>query len=252
MNKKFYETLLIAIFVVTMACIVFTGHASALIFKVEITNLSPNVLSPAALVTHNSGYDLFDAGALASSAVEAIAETGNNSLILSEAMLSSAVLDTQVPDGSILTQGMTGTAMINADPSHPLLTYAAMMGKSNDGWIGGSTGDGAIQLFSGSTPMSTDLIIMPFMVWDAGTEMNDELLTSVGAGIGTPTADPITANHPGIVIGGAGHLPLSVNWTGGPVAQLKVTPTPIPAPILLLGTGLLGMAGLRRKKSLKQ
>ena len=251
MKKEYVISVIMAVFFLAA----FTTDVSAMVFKVEITNLSPNALSPTALVTHDSGYDLFDLGAPVSSGVEAIAETGNNSIVLTDASLSGSVMDYQGAAGGPIFQDDSYTMFIEADLSHPILTYMSMVGVSNDAFIEGSTDDGAIYLFSGFSPLAGDYFIMPQDVWDAGTEVNDELAVSVGAlGAGPMDGvienDVITIDHQGIL--GVGDIPLGFNWTDGPVAEIKVTPTPVPPALLLLGSGLLGILGIGKRRSNRQ
>ncbi len=234
-----------------------TGQALALMFHIEITNLSPNVLSPTAFITHDAGFDLFDGGSAASAAVELLAETGNNSLVLAEAASSGSVLDYVGASGGPIAQSLSYMVMIDADISHPLLSFMSMMGVSNDGFIGGTTGDGSISLYSGGLPISGTYIIMPANVWDAGTEVNDEASGSVGA-LGAGPTDGIDENgvifqpHLGII--GIGDIPIGYDWTDSAVAQIdiKAAPVPEPATLLLIGAGLAGIAGFRRKQCVKK
>jgi hypothetical protein len=241
MKLKSNLLLIQSLFLILLLGICFLEPASAQSFKITITNLSPNVLSPTAFITHNAGFDLFNEGSSASPEVQLLAETGNNTGVLGLASHSASVLDYKAATGGILHQGSSGMALIDADPAHQLLTFMAMMGISNDGFIGGTTGDGAISLFSGNTPLGGTYIISPADVWDAGTEVNDELATSVGA-LGAGPTDGVDENgiihkpHPGIL--GIGDIPISFNWTGGPVARININPVPEPSTFLLLGFGL--------------
>lgn len=219
--KKVYCSVLVIFGIAALADGTLPDSAFATSFHLTITNLSPNVLSPTAFITHNAGFDLFDAGGVASSAVELLAETGDPSGVIGVASAGGpTVMDHQVASGGILAQGFSGNAVIDADASHSWLTFMSMMGISNDGFIGGTTGDGAISLFSGGTPLYGTYIITPDMVWDAGTEVNDEAFGSVGAlggGNGGITENSvITQPHPGILgVGGGDGIPLSHDWTGG-------------------------------------
>jgi hypothetical protein len=246
------------LFMVLCVSVALSSQAFAsTMYQITIKNLSPNVLSPAAFITHDAGFDLFDLGVAASSAVELLAETGNPADVISLAASSGSVFDYQVASGGILAQGFTGKVVINADLAHPWLSFMSMMGISNDGFIGGTTGDGAISLFSGGLPLYGTYVIEPADVWDAGTEVNDEAYGSVGAlgggNGGTDENGVITLNHPGILgIGGVDGIPVDRDWTGGSVAQITIAPIPEPSTVLLLGFGLAGLAGIGRKTKSKE
>ncbi len=240
--------------VVFIGLIVNGSAYAAMMYQVTIKNLSPNVLSPTAFISHNSGFDLFNNLGPASSAVELLAETGNPSEVISLAAGGSvSVADYEVASGGILHQGESGEVIIEADISHPWLSFMSMIGISNDGFIGGTTGDFVIPLFYSGLPAYGTYSIDSDYVWDAGTEVNDEALGSVGAlGGGNGGIDEnwvITLGHPGIL--GIGDIPLERNWTGGTVAQITVAPAPVPLPagIWFLGTGLIGFVGLKRRYS---
>lgn len=252
--KTHYNKMILMVFTVIM--VVGAGlptQALALQFNIKITNLSSNVLSPTAFITHDAGFDLFDDNAAASAGVELLAETGNNSLVLGQAAASASVFDYVGASGGPITNGLSYTVMIDADAAHPLLSFMSMMGVSNDGFIGGTTGDDAINLFAGGNPLAGTYYIYADDVWDAGTEVNDELATSVGA-LGAGPTDGVDENgfifkpHMGIL--GTGDIPESFNWThDNYIAQIDVAaPVPEPATLLLMSTGLLGLAGFKRKK----
>ncbi|MCB2182629.1 MAG: spondin domain-containing protein [Desulfobulbaceae bacterium] len=236
-----------------------TSQAST-IFKVSITNLSPNVLTPMPLVTHNSNFDLFSQGAAASAEVEGLAESGDAPGIigLAAAAPSTDVFDYIVASGAPLGPGASASVMISADPAYSLLSYMSMLAISNDGFIGGTTGDGAISLFNGGLPSYGTYTIMPLDVWDAGTEVNDELAANVPAlgGMGSIDEGGVVSRifnfgsftiygHPGIM--GIADIPVENNWRSGAVAEINIEAVPIPGAVWLLGSGLFSLICARRK-----
>ncbi len=221
--------------------------SQAVQFQIRVTNISPNVLSPVPFITHDGGFDLFDAGAPASAAIEAVAESGDASGVVSmaQAGLGGAVTDYAVAGGGPLMTGDFAIVTLDTDMAHPWLSFASMMGISNDGFIGSTTGEGAINLFPGGMPFMGTITIAPADVWDAGTEVNDELATTVGALGGAGGVDEngvITRPHPGIL--GVGQIPSFRDWTGGDVATIEILPEP--TALLLLAAGAMGLHRRRR------
>ncbi len=240
--------------VVVVGAAVFTvlPVARAEMFDITIENLSPNELTPTVFITHDSSFDLFDEGALASGNLERLAEDGGVAGVLAQAnvALGSGVLDIQVGGAGPIVSGASATVTIEADAAHPWLSYASMLYFSNDAFIGGAYGDGAIDLFPGGSRFIGVLTIQPGDVWDAGTEVNDELAASVpglGAGVeaGTPEGQVITLGHPGIQ--GDDDIPLANNWVGGPVASITIVPEPSTL-TMLAAIGLAGLFALIRRK----
>lgn len=214
----------------------FVAAAQAEQFEITIQNISPNVLSPAFFGSHDGTWDLFDEGATASAAVEAVAEGGNTGPMVADAMAAPGVYDYGVAGMAPLFGGESASVTIMADLAHPYLSYASMIGVSNDGFIGGAIGDGAIDLFPGGVPFSGTIILTHLDVWDAGTEVNDESADTVGALGGMGGVDEfgvITQPHPGIL--GIGDIPLSFNWVPGDVAAVTIVPEPSALALAVVG-----------------
>ncbi len=217
-------------------------------FQITIENLGPNVLTPAPFVSHDAGFDLFSAGMMVSPEIEMLAEDGMTGgvVTLAGAALGGAVADYGVAGAGPIGPGGSATVTIQADAARPYLSFASMLAFSNDAFIGWAQGDGAIDLMPGGTPIAGQIMIMPGDVWDAGTEVNDELAAHVPA-LGSPAGAGVAENgvlmRPHAGIAGIGDIPISRDWRGGAVARITIVPEP--AGLTLLGLAAL-MAGRRR------
>jgi hypothetical protein len=235
------------------ACIAIVGvgtlasAASADLFQIKIENLSNNVLTPTAFMTSNSNFDVFDQGAAASAEVELMAEGGDlsgyDSLV---AGAGADVLGYEKTMGGPIMPGESRTINIEADFDHPYLTFASMLAITNDAFIGTAYGDGELDLFHNGQPLFADFTVSWLDVWDAGTEVNDELAENVPGmfgGMGSVDENGvITQPHDGIL--GVGDVPLDVDWYGFDVARITITPAPGTA--ALLGIGAIAMIRRRR------
>lgn len=221
MKHRYYVLILATVLILCTAV-----AANAATYKVTIENLCPNVLSPVVFITHNRNFDFFAENLPASSALEALAETGNGSGIVQMAEnAGSSVRDVVVTPGGIIFSGESRTIIIKADASRSMLSFAAMIGISNDAFIGASLNDGAISLRDPGLIKCKTVAVNYMDAWDAGTEVNDELATSVGAlgagpQDGVPEYGVVTKPHPGIL--GIGDIPIEVNWIGYDVARITI------------------------------
>ena len=229
---------------------------AAMAFKVTLTNQSSNVLTPAPFISHNSSFDLFSAGDNAGNnanqtAIQKLAESGDTSGVISmaeEAKMAGNVLDYEIAGMAPIESGRSEVITLMADELHSMMSFMSMLAVSNDAFIGGSYGDGAISLYSGGAPVFGSYSLFDGNVWDAGTEVNDELAVNVPALTGTGSVDEngvITIPHGGIL--GIGDIDPNFDWRGALVAEITVAPVPIPAAVWLLGAGLAGLIGLRRR-----
>ena len=156
---------------------------------VTISNLAPaegTHLTPFWVEFHDGSFNLFDEGAAASPGLESTAEDGATALLSAE--FSNAALgfedDTITGPGPspVFFPGNTSAVKFSLDSSSPLnryFSFASMIIPSNDAFIG--NGDPmAYEVFdeSGNFVM-TEIIILGTQVWDAGTEVNDEVPANV-------------------------------------------------------------------------
>ena len=207
--------------------------------KVEITNISHGSwFTPLLVVAHRPRGDLFNVGETASEPLEKVAEAGDVTDLktLSESLGGRTAVANNTPLGP----GHTATVRFNPR-ERPLLSIVAMILPSNDGFVG---------LDSFRLPALGKRTVLYLNSYDAGTEINDELLIP-GAGFNIPGApgDPggnagsggsgmteIEPNthihtHPGVVgdsdpDGGASDFDSGVHRWQDPVAKVVITRLP--------------------------
>ncbi|WP_221031241.1 spondin domain-containing protein [Actomonas aquatica] len=165
------------------------------------------------LFVHDGSFDLFDAGSAASAALESAAEDGNASLVQVE-------FGVEQPDGhsAVLAgpfaPGRSVTRIFDLDPSipaHRYFSYASMLIPSNDAFFGNDS-PMAYPLFDDEgNVMARSIPVWGAAVWDAGTEVNDELpattafLAQAAPNTGT-TENGVVALHPGFMAAGQGGI----------------------------------------------
>jgi hypothetical protein len=236
-----------------LAALAFTavaGAANAVMFSVTVTNLGPQPLAPVFYATSNSSFDIFTNGTAASSAIEMEAEEGSPAGLLSLASGAGAnVMSFGATTGPFMT-GESRTFTINADTSHPWFQFASMLGITNDGFMGSAVGvgDNQIDLFQGGQPLTANFTVSFLNIWDAGTEVNSELMAHVppNTGAGTAEGGVIRSPHEGIT--GRGDIPTSLDWYGHDVARITIAAVPEPGTIAALA---LGIGVLLRRRSKK-
>jgi hypothetical protein len=250
-----------------------TGAARAAQVEVTIHSLAPaggTYMTPAWVGFHDGTFDLFDAGSAASAALERLAEDGNPSVVASDFTASGKGF----AQGVILSAGAgspryapgdSGSMVFTVNPFDPksrYLSFAAMVIPSNDAFIGNDNplmipvfaADGS---FIGGT-----YTILGSQVWDAGTEVNDELPANT-AFFGQATPDTgldqngVVAIHPGYLAAGSGGILDSPSFAnadfkanGYQIAEITISAVPEPqAYALCASLGLLGLAAWRHRRT---
>jgi hypothetical protein len=173
----------------------------------------------------------------------AIAEEGDTGPMESLAMGAAGVLGYGV--GAFILPGESTMVTVAADASHPYLSFAAMLPFTNDAFIGQAYMDDALDLFRFGSPTLYDYTLSYLNVWDAGSEVNTELMADVPGlgGSGSPDeGGVITRPHPGIL--GIGDIGPELDFFGLDVAHITVVPEPGTAIFLAAG---LPVALLRRR-----
>jgi MYXO-CTERM domain-containing protein len=217
---------------------------------------------------HDGSFDTFDMGSAASTGLQSLAEDGNAATIMDDFMMSGA--------GS--TQGLIASGMgippfapgevgsmnftINAANSQ-YFSFLSMVIPSNDAFVGNDDAMG-ISLFNGMGEfVGADFFITGAMVWDAGTEVNDELpentafLGQMAPNTGVDengTVQPHMGYLGSAGAGGAlGNILGSEDFTGAdftldgyPIARITITQVPAPGALAMLG--LAGIAAHRRRR----
>ena len=153
--------------------------------KVELENLAPdegNFLTPVWLAFHDGSFDIFDEGGTASAGLESLAEDGATGTLGAEFEVArrGSMHATVTSGGDIppFAPGTSRAATFSLDAASPLnryLSFASMVIPSNDAFV--ANGDPmAMEIFDGAGNfVGAEIIIVGSQVWDAGTEVNDEV-----------------------------------------------------------------------------
>ena len=154
-------------------------------FEVRISNLTNNQpLSAVAVVTHDDGFTPWSIGAAASSALEVLAEDGDNSDFIGDNLDGEDA--NGVSGAGVIPPGGSETISITIDDSdQDFMTLVSMFVNTNDAFVG----LGAVDI---SGLEEGDSIALRAPVYDAGTEANSEAAGSI----------------PGPVDGGTGYDPV--------------------------------------------
>lgn len=200
---------------------------------VEVTNLS-NALyyTPLLVSAHNRDTHVFQVGSAASASLQAMAEGGDISGLVTD-LASVGANNVTNPAGGLLAPGASATATIEVNKHNRYLSIAAMLLPTNDGFVG---------LDALRIPKKGRSHTFYLNGYDAGTEANDEIINGGGAP-GTPgiPADPggnsgsgasgVTGAdhnstvhvHRGIVGGASSDLDGAVHTWMNPVAKVVIT-----------------------------
>lgn len=230
---KFKQTLTSLSIISTLLA---SANVNAANLDIELINLTHSIaFTPILVAAHDQQTSLFHLGESATVALQKMAEGGNTSDLKTAITASSGVnLDlTSAPS----LAGVTSMGTLDTG-ENMYLSLTAMMLPTNDGFVG---------LDSWKIPTEAGTYTIMLNAYDAGTEINDEIINGGGmpgtpgippdpsgnAGTGATGASSNEANdkvhiHPGNVgdtdaTGGISDLNSTVHRWLNPVAKLVVT-----------------------------
>ncbi len=137
-------------------------------YEINVSNVTPNQpFSPIAVILHTSGYQAWVDGEAASTALEVLAEGGDNSSLLSDASDHSAYLASDSGAGAI-GPGNYESIQLEVDAQNGAsLSVVTMLVNTNDAYTG-------INATSLADLASGESVSYRTPVWDAGTESDTE------------------------------------------------------------------------------
>ncbi len=163
----------------------YASSALAEIISVKITNLSQGIyFTPLLLTAHSDGTHLFEVGSEASAELQAMAEGGDISGLVTLADSISAV-SSENPAGGLLMPSASTMVMDWDTGMNDRLSIVAMLLPTNDGFVG---------LDAWPIPSEAGTYTIMLNGYDAGTEANNELVVD---GSGAPGMLGIPANPGG-------------------------------------------------------
>jgi hypothetical protein len=262
MLKKRHRGAGIAIACATAGTLMALAPATGQALQVQVTieNLAPVngvYLTPLWVGFHDGSFDTYDAGSPAPEYLERLAEDG-----ITDNIMAAFTGQVQGTLAGPLAPGAITSMTFSIDPSlasSQYFSYGAMVIPSNDAFIANDD-PFAFRLFDDQgTFLGANFFVLGNLVFDAGTEVNDELPENT-AFFGQMAPDTgvdengVVHLHPGFLppeLGGILADPMFANGdftiAGYPIAQIRVSAVPLPAALLLFGGGL-GALGLTRRR----
>jgi hypothetical protein len=166
-------------------------------YKVTVTNMtSGQTFTQIIVLNHKKGVSLFTPGSPASTSLATLAESGNTGPLAMMMSMNPKVADIVTTDGPLGPgPGETATIMLEATRGFHYISLAAMMIPTNDGFIA---------LNGVMAPRKHKSVMYLSPGYDAGSEVNDELCTSIpgpfcgGAGLSAENGEGYVHINDGI------------------------------------------------------
>jgi len=180
----------------------FSTAVNAQELEITVTNLTQGTyFTPLVVSAHSSEHSLFTTGESATPELQAMAEGGDISGLVS--LLSNADADvSENPASGLLAPAMSTNFMMSTSDGNDRLSLASMILPTNDGFIG---------LNSWMIPTEAGTYTVNLNAYDAGTEANNELVVE---GSGAPGVLGIPAAPGGMAgTGGTGVTTEEANMT---------------------------------------
>lgn len=198
---------------------------SAHMYHVTITNLTKSqIFSPPVALSHTPGYEIFTVGNPAPTGLAELAEDGDGSGLLENALNSEATFQSTASDAPILP-GTSQTITVMANSRYNRISVLGMLVSTNDSFFAAKNLYAApyAAFKQGVGPVSTAMAL----VYDSGTEGNNEDCAYIP---GPPCGNPgqrDTENAEGFVhiangVHGIADLSASAYDWDGPAAMIKV------------------------------
>ncbi len=166
MNTKMIATL------ATLPLLVASHLVSAQTIDVEITNLTHSIyFTPLLVSTHDSSTHLFEAGQAATTELQAMAEGGDIAGLVTATTAVGAVNAENPAGGLLIPSAQTQVSDLDTG-SNTHLSIVAMLLPTNDGFVG---------LNGWEIPQEAGSYTVYLNGYDAGTEVNNELVNGGGA-----------------------------------------------------------------------
>ena len=188
-------------------------------YKITITNLTPGQpFAPIMAVSHRPGLSFFAVGQAPSDELAMLAEAGNGSPMAAKLLTLPGVSDARISNSGLTLPGTSTVMMLSVKHGSDHISIAAMLGATNDAFMA---------LTDVALPKGRRSAVYQADAYDAGSETNDELCSTVPGCGGGPAGYSPNDTGEGFVhihngIHGIGDLSaVAMDWRN-PVAQIVI------------------------------